>query len=353
MRTLILLALVSPVALGQSQSVGIVVPESVVVRGSPRVDGPDTGVVLRNTSVTVHHAEGEHWLAIQPPRGSVSWVNHKFIELAGDRFPQNAVVRADGQVRLAVGRLGTDRPLDVRMANIPDGTILVVTGPKMKSADDNSWWYPVIPPEDDFRYVPRESIRVDAPVKANFVVKSPEVAKPLESAAASLPAAKPTPNNATWKQAEEAERTGDTERAENLWLQLAREANAAGGDPDLANQCYARIHAIRERRRTTGTTAAKRDEPKRDEKRDEAKRDDRPRWTGSGSLRTTTFTVDGRTAYALENNRKQVLYYAVAGRGFDLAKFERRRVDLYGSVTYLEKLNGVGLVVVTDADGVK
>ena len=73
------LAFAAPAFAQQGQTVGVVTQDEVVVRGSPRADGPDTGTLPRGTTVIVHHAEGAEWLAIQPPRGAVSWVNHKFI----------------------------------------------------------------------------------------------------------------------------------------------------------------------------------------------------------------------------------------------------------------------------------
>ncbi|MGL4423958.1 MAG: hypothetical protein ACRCZF_25110 [Gemmataceae bacterium] len=377
------------------QQVGIVVSDDVVVRGAPRPDGPDTGILLRKSSVIVHHTEGDHYYAIQAPPNSVSWVNHLFIKPTrenGTTFPQNWSVAADGAIRLAVGRPGTNRPLEVRQTTIPDGTILIVTGPKVDSPEDSTKWYPIVPPEDDFRYVPKDAIRLEGPFRSSFIVRSgePLSGNRTEPSVASLPnpsarlgtaapsllgGSAPKSSNALWQQAERAEQAGDFDLAEKLYFQLAREMNGPGGDADLVNQCYTRIHSIRERRRNGATsrstnpqTADKTtwDPPGRNSEvpridppatnRDGDRRnrpDDRPQWTGSGTLRRTSITVDGgRQVFALENARNQVLFYAVAEAGVDLNRYERKSVDLFGVHVSITDLR-VPLVKVTQVEAIR
>jgi hypothetical protein len=48
-------------------------------------------------------------------------------------------------------------------------------------------------------------------------------------------------------QAEAAEREGKYEEAEQLFFQLARLMNEPGGDHDIANLCYTRIHTLARR----------------------------------------------------------------------------------------------------------
>ena len=55
-----------------------------------------------------------------------------------------------------------------------------------------------------------------------------------------------------WAQAEAAERDGRHDDAEKLFFQLAREMNEPGGDHDIANLCYTRIHSLREKKRGAG-----------------------------------------------------------------------------------------------------
>src|SRR5207248_10945197 len=63
------------------------------------------------------------------------------------------------------------------------------------------------------------------------------------------PAAKPVVNHPLWAQAEAAERDGKYDEAERLYFELARVMNGPGGDHDVANLCYTRIHGLREKKR--------------------------------------------------------------------------------------------------------
>lgn len=368
------------------QTLGTLTMDSPL-RASPKADGLETGTLARGSTVVVHHEEGD-WLAVQPPRGSVSWISHLFLEFPDGTpnagFPKNAVVRADGDVKLAVGRAGVPRPLDVRRTAIPDGTIVLVIGPAVKVEDDRCTWYPVVPPEDDFRYLPRSAVQLQREAPVGFVVKSPaadsastRVPVPAEVAGPVPVGGKPGwPNHPLWVQAEQAERAGDLEQAERLYFQLAKEMNAPGGDGELANLCYTRVHAIRERRRarqggssgSNWSSAAQPDsavvpaaaiehkdatprEPAAE--RSEKPAEGRGQWTGSGFLRIAGFKIGARQAYALEDSRGRLMYYAVPGPGVELDRHRNKTIDLFGTLTSPPELRGVALMEVQKVDSVR
>src|SRR5262245_29095466 len=89
----------------------IVLPE-IEMRSGPSWQFKPTGKLKKGEQVIVHHEDGG-WVAIVPPPGAVSWVNHRFL---GEFDPnasgkQNAVIMADKvEVRLGVDKAG---PLDV------------------------------------------------------------------------------------------------------------------------------------------------------------------------------------------------------------------------------------------------
>lgn len=355
-----------------AQTLGIIDVEQVIVRGAPRNDAPDTGTLERGTAVIVHHTEGDRWLAIQAPRGSLSWINHLFVQLEepqSTRFPQNAVVQADGPVKLAVGKQGVHHPLEVRLAKIPEGTIVRVLGPRVDSPEDNSKWYPIEPPEEDFRYVPRDVVRMEGPSRSSFSVNSPPVGTgplrtPETASPGNLPpavtAGKPAnwPNHTLWVQAEATELRGDLDKAERLYLDLAREMNGPGGDADLANLCYTRIHALRERRMQGGQARAVVEStgarpPTANLPQEDNSGAIRGKWSGPGLLRAAPFRVNGKPAFVLEDGRGRILIYAVANSGIDLDRYTKRNVDLYGIVQTHPELRGVGLMTVTQVDMVK
>ncbi len=363
-----------------AQQLGSIAPAEVVVRSSPKADAPDAGQLFRGTDVIVHHAEGDDWLAIQPPPGAISWINHKFVEVAKDKaFPQNAVVHSDGEVKIAAGKAGVNKPLETRKTGIPDGSIVRVLAAGVKSDDDGSVWYPIQPLKDDFRYVPRAAVQLSGPTADNFVVKSPKTAVSPASLTASIPSPSSYANkpagwpgtNSTWADAESAETAKDFDKAVRLYFQLAKEMNAAGGDADLANLCYARIHAIREKSREGGGTkdnnwTATKGNASRSDSRDDGtwtKRGETPApaatttakaaWTGAGTLRQASMRTKDKQYYALEDSYGQLVHYAVAGsNGIDLEKYAKKKVDLFGTATYSQELKA-NVVTVTRIDVVK
>jgi hypothetical protein len=188
-----------------------------------------------------------------------------------------------------------------------------------------------------------------------------------------------------WAQAEAAEREGRLDDAEKLYFQLARVMNEPGGDHDIANLCYTRIHTLREKKRggnTTGSlpppagtstgltrrdTVVTRPEPQRDSRptllppvrNDQAVStaggppasagDGRPTWTGAGMLRSSALAPDGRQAYALESAPGVVRMYAIAAPDFDLKPFVNRKVDLFGTAGTRRDLSKP-YVIVTDVN---
>src|SRR5205823_4375316 len=113
----------------------------------------------------------------------------------------------------------------------------------------------------------------DKPANNNFSVRVTEPSGPALAAGvtppgpvASIPgpggvtpagggvtASKPAVNHPLWTQAETAEREGRLADAEKAYFDLAALMNGNGGDHDVANLCYTRIHAIREKRRNGGS----------------------------------------------------------------------------------------------------
>jgi hypothetical protein len=330
-----------------------VTAESVVVRSGPSDKMPETGTLYRGARVVVDHEEGEHWVAIQPPRGQVSWIRHLFLKPPAsppaDGMAYNAVVTSEGEVEVAVGRPGHNQPLDVRKTRIPDQTIVLVVGKKVEH--DGSHWFPIEPPDGDFRYLPKSAVRVlrAQPAQAFVVRDNPKALPPeskpaFEPVTASIPggaggAVRPAnwPNHPLWQQAEQAAQQGDYARAETLYLKLAAEMNQLGGDAELANLCYARVHAVREKQRgTPHAEPGRRDLPAAGQ------------WVGPGVLRQTGLpAMNGRAVYAMDGAQGRTRCYAVAGSGVDLERFKGYEVQLYGELTYPGNLRGVGLLTVT------
>lgn len=337
-----LLLAAAPAAAQHSAYDAEVSADAVAVRCGPSEQLPETGQLFRGTRVTVEREEPNGWVAIRAPRGQVSWINHKFLGPApgqpDDVVPRNAIVHSEGVADVAAGRPGHGKPLDVRRTQVPDQTVVLVIGQKV--VHNNSTWYPIEPPDGDLRYVPKSAVRfVGGKPAAEFVVRSPDPKVTPAGGAEPVPASIPNrpatttagrgkaadwPNHPLWHQAEQAERAADYPKAETLYLKLAAEMNQPGGDAELANLCYARVHAVREKmRQGKGTSTGKADPPAAE-----------GRWVGPGLLRRVTFKIDGREAYALEGDRGQVKCYAVPAGDVDLDRYVRSDVILYGQLSY-------------------
>src|SRR5262249_27513752 len=267
------LVLLAAPAAGLAQSgpfLATVTDPEVKLRAGPSDQFPETATLARGAVVLVDHEESNGWLAVQDPAGkvySVSWVQMQLVDFDPTRpTPQNVVVEEQGAT-LRTGQMGLAQPLNVARTKVPGGTILTVIGKKVEF--EGKSWYPVLPPSGDFRYLPKQAVRFERTANTSFVVRDTAPAAPepggmlppapgsgslrpsAPEARGQLPpdsgaaAGKPPTDHPLWVQAEAAERQGNYDEAERLYFQLARVMNESGGNHDIANLCYTRIHTLR------------------------------------------------------------------------------------------------------------
>jgi hypothetical protein len=338
-----------------------IVDAEALVRTGPSDKFPESGSLKRGVPVIVDHEEFG-WLAIEAPKGSVSWVPIAFVEFDASRpLPQNAMVTED--VTLASGKVGFAQPLaEIRKAKVPAGTALKVVGPK--ATYDGKQWYPVEPVYGDYRYIPKSSVKAGESARTAFIVTDAAppgltpigATTPKPETTTTVPAAvnpKTAVNHELWTKAETAEREGRTDDAEKLYFQLARLMNEPGGDHDVANLCYTRIHAIREKKRNTmvppagvptsapvGTPRAelpsRPERPERPQllpptKNETAATGDKGQWSGAGHLVLSAAQLEGKTTFALETAPGISQVYVIAAPGVDLTKFRNRKVKVLGT----------------------
>jgi hypothetical protein len=164
-----------------------------------------------------------------------------------------------------------------------------------------------------------------------------------------------------WIQAEAAEKDGRTSEAVKLYYQLAQQVNQQGGDYDIANMCYTRIHSIREKQKTTlagTTTSAPRavlTDPAQQGKTSVMTAavggNQRPDYVGTGRLTTSTaLQVDGYKTYVLDNPPGTPIYYVIASPGVDLVRYIGKQINLYGTATTRKDVPNKPLVTATAAE---
>ena len=379
MRTLLFLSvLLIPATAYTAEREAFVKSDEVSLLAGPGTNMPETARLRRGARIRVHHEEGDYF-AIQPPAGCISWVRMNYLQFVkpGESiaFPSAAVVDANGLAKLKAGRVGEAKPLGVERIAVPDGTVLTVVGQKVEI--DGVKWYPVAAPEDDFRYVLKTTVELGNAIESKYVVTSPNNGPTgMETAAIpTLPTASiPAPaggygNHPRWIEAQRAERAGDLDLAEKIYLDLAKEMNKPGGTEKLAEDCYARVHDIRERRRrssgrtsmTTTPTPERRDDAKGDvttvsavtQNKSEIATSETPRWEGPGTLYTSALRFNGEKLFALQSNPKSVLTYAIAGKGVDLSRQTNQSLRLYGTIVPLAGYPGQTVMTVTRVEQAK
>ncbi len=365
---------------------------AATLRGTAGEFSPETGKLEMGNKVTVLSAEGNDWLAIQPPQGAISWIPWTLVEPQGKPGsdgkispPFNAVVTPDDGASIRPGAVGDSKPLGVQKTKLPKGTIVQVVGPRVKVKADGDEleanWYPIIAPKDDVRYVRRDAVEwVGAAPGASFVVKAGgTTSKPLPGTTPepgqtssggkgdftlSVPgggerpqfptnpqATKPAdwPNNyPLWREAEKARGAGETKQARELYTKLAQEVSreGAGQDLELANLCYDRIYNALGSAGGGGSAwrppeagpVVKADPPK-------AEKGGR---TVEGTLHAANAKLDGKwTIYLLADEKRVIRHYVISG-GADLDRYAGKWVEVTGNEIKPDSLRGDPVIVATD-----
>ncbi len=348
--------------------------DGIQMRSGASWQFPTTGNLKKGEQVIVHHEDGV-WVAIVPPPGSVSWVNHRFLDQFDPNATgkQNANIMADGTEVRVGSEKGT--PLGVAQVKLPRGTLVEIVGAKVR--DETSTWYPITPPDGEFRWLPKEALGTPAPLAPPPVfIKSPT--NPIDGTNGSKPTGtltsggpKPSSNimQSQWEKAEQAERASDYATAEKLYTLIFYDLRKGNGDPETILICQNRIVKCQDRLRLdpntrrpsltppplvegarppaslqpptgSGASAASVSGP-----------NDKPISaavsTGAGNLRRTLFTIDGKQAYALETDNGQVRYYVTAGKTTSLDPYVNRQVDLQGDVQVRGDIRGAPYMVVS------
>jgi uncharacterized protein YraI len=348
-------------AVGYAQAgphLATVTDPEVKLRAGPSDAFPETATLAKGSTLLVDHEEPNGWLAVQDAPGtghSLSWVQAQFVDFDNTKpVPQRVMVSETTTLR--AGQMGLAQPLHIRRTEVPAGTILRVIGAKVQF--EGKTWHPVEPPAGDFRYLPKTAVRFEKPANTTFAVRdsipvppavspaggpAPVAAVPGPGSATLPPTAvgKPGVQHALWKQAEDAERDGKYDEAERLFFQLAGLMNQPGGDHDIANLCYTRIHTLREKKRNTATATSSATRPPVSEPArptgtgspppSGGARDDRAGWTGPGTLVRSNLTIAGPRSYRLESGAGVLMVYVVPAQGVDLERYVGKSISVYGA----------------------
>jgi hypothetical protein len=323
----------------------------VELRAGPSMSSAPVGILSRGESVIVLREEDSGFYAILPPKGYLSWV--KAIHLGKVNFNETGRANAPVVVPFAPVMAGTEKtggPTIHKSTTLPEGSIVEVVGPSVRI--DNANWYPIVPPEGDARWLPKSAIKTalaaipSAPVYVRpdppaYTVGSGEGGKvggdvPVRPAVAGLP--KALSDHRLWAEASQEERLGNFSQAETLYAKIYSELWDAKADREALVICYNRAIRCQEMRKNGNTRPAARTEASSPPRGDTVSRPaEKPAptpgtWTDPGYLREMQKVfVDGLQAFALEDEKGNVLLYVTSTAGIELRNFTGKKVQLFGT----------------------
>ncbi|MSR51427.1 MAG: hypothetical protein CK551_05190 [Planctomycetaceae bacterium] len=225
----------------------IILPNAEV-RSGPGSDSKlyGTNNLKAGDVITVVQERTDGWLAIRPPEGSFSWVQSKYLQQIVATQPNYLVQTNDGnKVPVYIGSAVLNTKPTLESARLTRGSQVKSLGAAQSDGKEN--WIPIVPPENELRYIRCEAIGKQA-VQANptpaLVPATPP--NPVSSNTI-VNANSAVPNcdaNQRWSQAISAETAGQSTEAIRLYSQIGQDF--ACSQPMFASQAYGRAVWLRD-----------------------------------------------------------------------------------------------------------
>jgi hypothetical protein len=320
--------------------------DGIEVRAGQGFSFPGVAQLKKGDTVVVIREE-EHFLAILPPPGAMSWIRQIHLGKVDGHDTGNVNVPvAVEAAEVMAGSEENRRPTNRVTTRLPKGTIVEVTGPAVRI--DNSSWFPISPPEGDLRWIPRNAIKGGTltalappppyvrPETSPFTVtggeKGPAAARP---AVASLPAA--LKEHRLWGRATEAEARGDYATARAQYALIYQDLWDQKAERDAIVICYNRYTRCDEmvKRGDTGPTTRQPESRREPMPAAESSRTNSSgaKWSKPGYLQELQKVyVDSQPVFALQDDAGNVVNYVTAVSGINLRNYNGKRVQLYGTI---------------------
>ncbi len=225
----------------------IILPNAEV-RSGPGSDSKlyGTNNLKAGDVITVVQERPDGWLAIRPPDGSFSWVQSKYLQRIVATQPNYLVQTNDGnKVPVYIGSAVLNTKPTLESARLTRGSQVKSLGAAQSDGKEN--WIPIVPPENELRYLRCEAIGKQA-VQANPTPAAvPSTPANPASSNAIVNANSAVPNcdaNQRWSQAISAETAGQSTEAIRLYSQIGQDF--ACSQPMFASQAYGRAVWLRD-----------------------------------------------------------------------------------------------------------
>ena len=225
----------------------IILPNAEV-RSGPGSDSKlyGTNNLKAGDVITVVQERPDGWLAIRPPDGSFSWVQSKYLQRIVATQPNYLVQTNDGnKVPVYIGSAVLNTKPTLESARLTRGSQVKSLGAAQSDGKEN--WIPIVPPENELRYIRCEAIGKQA-VQANPTPAAVPATPPNPASSnAIVNASSAVPNcdvNQRWSQAISAETAGQSTEAIRLYSQIGQDF--ACSQPMFASQAYGRAVWLRD-----------------------------------------------------------------------------------------------------------
>jgi hypothetical protein len=225
----------------------IILPNAEV-RSGPGSDSKlyGTNNLKAGDVITVVQERTDGWLAIRPPDGSFSWVQSKYLQRIVATQPNYLVQTNDGnKIPVYIGSAVLNTKPTLESARLARGSQVKSLGAEQSDGKEN--WIPIVPPENELRYIRCEAIGKQA-VQANPTPAAvPSTPPNPVSSNAIVNANSAVPNcdaNQRWSQAISAETAGQSTEAIRLYSQIGQDF--ACSQPIFASQAYGRAVWLRD-----------------------------------------------------------------------------------------------------------
>jgi hypothetical protein len=320
-----------------AQEMSIIVP-AVEARSGPSEKFYATSKLHQGDKILVLKGREDNpgWLAIKPPPGSFSWINARFVKVdpippkKGDKYRYGRVIADDespGEVRVG-SELDNRRPDRVQV-HLKRGTQVIVLDPHGQ-ADEDGLWYPIQAPPEEVRYIPASAV---GPVIAKV---GPQPEAPGKGTSPYVPTEK---ERQLCQEAEQRQKEGKFSDAKQKYLEAAQETKDHTKWMYYRNKIEHLNTAASSSKGTTGGTSValtSRVSPAGKTTTQYVAPVPNPaRWVGPGWLQRSTIQIDGRTVYALVDQKGSVLLHVIPQTGGNLEPYVGKTpVQVYGPVQF-------------------
>jgi hypothetical protein len=338
-----------------------------------------THLLRRGDPVQVVEKLDGGWLKIEPPDGSFSWINTRFLHQ--EKGPQpiwTVSVLPGASAPVLVGSPFKEGHPDVMGTRVARGAQVIAVGEPR--AENDGLWLPIQPPAGEYRYVRQADVAATPPASAPGTATATTAAHAGSAAAlaaqatekaadapspdgppavhvgipvpSSSPAAPPRPvsePDALYQQARQFEQAGNRAEASRAYDRLGDLYR--DGDRKLARQYYDRASWLRQALpaapagpdgRVQPASAVAAVPPGGGAARVGVMS---AQMAGPGRLMRSAYWIDGRPTYVLENPQAQVMAYLTPQPGVDLERYTGQNVSVLGQIGHRADVQGQYMAV--------